>query len=367
MAGTPFAYQYTIEMYRCRQPPEHVGTASVVPDFGPIEEWAKLQAVRRGPSCSLNLDAGEVRTEPRWDETLGAPYLEAIRATVLNNGSPPQTFEIPLTFFQGAARSASSQLVDKGALEKGELFNYLVCAYVRDGPGDVPRGDESVRFSVEAVAEPLVLGDGYIERCLAESRACGSESESEEDLPVFMPQYVLDEVWDTMRSAGPIETGGILIGHLRRDVAREELFLEVSAQVPAQHAEQELTRLTFTPETWAAVDAAIALRGRKEMQVGWWHSHPAGEWCNACPPDVQAQCKASGKSSGDFFSAHDVALHRTVFPRAYNVALLITESCHAPARGPVWRLFGWRYGMVAARGFRVLDVGKTSTVAGPGR
>jgi hypothetical protein len=48
-----------------------------------------------------------------------------------------------------------------------------------------------------------------------------------------------------------------------------------------------------------------------------------------------------------------VALHRAVFPRAYSVALVISDGCEDAGR-PIWRLFGWRQGMLMARGFHVL-------------
>ena len=138
---------------------------------------------------------------------------------------------------------------------------------------------------------------------------------------------MIEETVELMVRAGGKETGGILIGHLHRDPGRRQLFLEVTAQIPAQHAEQELARLTFTPETWTAVDAALALRGKGEIQLGWWHSHPASHWCDDCPPETRRRCKSAGAPSGDFFSAHDVALHRTVFPRAYSIALVLSDGC----------------------------------------
>ena len=131
----------------------------------------------------------------------------------------------------------------------------------------------------------------------------------------------------------------------------------MTAQIPAQHTEQELARLTFTPETWTAVDAALALRDGGEIQLGWWHSHPASHWCDACPPEKRQRCKTAGTPSGDFFSAHDVALHRAVFPRAYSIALVLSDGC-GNAGTPVWRLFGWRYGMVMARGFHLMHAAR---------
>ncbi len=81
--------------------------------------------------------------------------------------------------------------------------------------------------------------------------------------------------------------------------------------------------------------------------LGWWHSHPVREWCKECPVERQQVCKMSG----DFFSAHDHALHRTVFPSAYSIAIVANDV----ATGDVtFSAFGWRDGLLEARGFHVI-------------
>lgn len=350
-------YTYTVELISGGRT---LRVAPAEPDFAPALEWAKLQSLRRGRSCRLNLDEVRAAIEPHWDEALGPPFLQSVTAAVTPPGaSRPQAYEIPLDVFAGCARRASSALVDDGTLKSGDPFQYRVRAQAADAPG--AGNGARPRFSVEAVPEALGLRRRNIARYLVRAAAFGEETE--EDIPVFIPATLLDEVCELMRSAGAQETGGVLIGHLHRDVEREDLLLEVTAQIPVRHAEQELMRLTFTPESWAAADAAIALRRRDEMYVGWWHSHPVGAWCDACPPEVRAQCKQSGSLSGDFFSSHDVAFHRTAFTRAYNVALLVCEECREGASLPIWRLFGWRRGLVAARGFFALRSNKRSALA----
>ena len=77
--------------------------------------------------------------------------------------------------------------------------------------------------------------------------------------------------------------------------------------------------------------------------VGWWHSHPVLEWCKDCAPEKRAQCAlAQG-----FLSEDDRLLHRTVFPRAYSVALVVNDL----ESGPTFSLFGWSRGLIAAREF----------------
>jgi hypothetical protein len=134
-----------------------------------------------------------------------------------------------------------------------------------------------------------------------------------------------------------------MIGHIRRDPSLPELFAEVTAQVPARFAKKELTSLTLTSETWSHVDQVIESRGEGEAYLGWWHSHPTTEWRRKLGDKQQADGRAEACA---FLSADDIALHRTVFPRAWSVALLVCDASK-------FALFGWRYGMVKPRKFHI--------------
>jgi hypothetical protein len=86
---------------------------------------------------------------------------------------------------------------------------------------------------------------------------------------------------------------------------------------------------------------------------GWWHYHP--DFCRKCPEETRSQCAISRP----FFSADDLQLHHAVFPRAFHVALLVSD--HGEEAMDV-SLFGWRHGMVVSRGFNVLeDVGEPTS------
>jgi hypothetical protein len=108
-------------------------------------------------------------------------------------------------------------------------------------------------------------------------------------------------------------------------------------------------KLTFTSDTWTDVRRAVELRDKGEMVLGWFHSHPQLAWCRerGCSLEQQRRCLAAD----GFLSVDDMALHRTMFPRAFTLALVLTHS----VKGIVPRLFGWRAGMLEPRGFRVLD------------
>jgi proteasome lid subunit RPN8/RPN11 len=173
----------------------------------------------------------------------------------------------------------------------------------------------------------------------------------EDDLPLFVPEEVLMEAKALSKQAGAKETGGILIGHLNRDAFVPEIFARVTAQIPARHTESSLTSLTFTSATWTDVRAALDLRRKNEIMLGWWHSHPVREWCKGCSPSSRKACSMAV----DFFSAHDHALHRTIFPRAYSVALVVNDLAEDDA---TFSMFGWRRGLLEARGFYLTGAGE---------
>ena len=109
-------------------------------------------------------------------------------------------------------------------------------------------------------------------------------------------------------------------------------------------------KLTFTPQTWAAADAALRLRKRGEVFLGYWHSHPVREWCKgkACTPEAQKTCHLAK----DFFSADDEAVMRAAFPRAYNIAIVANDTAFTDL---TFSMFGNREGITQPRGFYVLE------------
>jgi proteasome lid subunit RPN8/RPN11 len=258
----------------------------------------------------------------------------------------PVSCEIPKSYFTSLAEHGSREWVDKGKLAAGELYTYRVCAYpiaTDFSEADTRRAgtDESIAFQVEAVSDPIPLMESQLEAFF--DRATPEGEQCEADVPVFIAQTVIDEVSALAEEAGDKETGGVLVGRLHRDSSTPEIFIEVVAQIPAKHAEATGTSFSFTHETWAAADTAIELRGRGEIILGWHHTHPI--FCNpACPEERRKAC-VFGRP---FFSAEDIHLHRVCFPHPYQIALLISDL---PDVGSTPALFGWRSGVVSARGY----------------
>lgn len=331
-------YRYVIELFREDDTP--VGQATVTVDWGPAEEWAKFQAMRSGLLASD--EAGRVSSiEPVWMSKAGEPYIESFRVNVVTRSGKVAT-DFGTGYFKSLVTQASTHFVENGRLQTGDRVRYLAAAFRQQ---ERRHNGSRFQFTTEEVAPSMTMKNSSLADSLRHAMPQGAICAG--DIPVFVPQRVLDEAAAASTEAGARETGGILIGHLHRDATVPELFVEVSAQIHARHTEADLTKLTFTAETWTEVQAAIDLRRKREIMLGWWHSHPVREWCKECAPERQQVCKMAG----DFFSAHDQALHRTVFPRAYSFALVANVTTF----GLNFSAFGWRDGLLEPRGFHVTE------------
>jgi hypothetical protein len=350
-------FRYTVEAFDNQG--RAIGRGFVQPDWYPVLEAARFQALRAGrtpaaPVCE--------RVTPVWDEETGPPCAAAVRAVVLGaDGEGPSQVEVPaLPLFRQLAQAVGSELVSQGALKDGETFQYRVAAYPHEPDISVNGSRDHRAFAIEDVAAPSpVAGVRSLSEYVSRSTPCGCASD--EDYPVFIPARVLSESAALKDAGGEQECGGVLIGHMWRDSdSPYDVFAEVTALIPAQHTVATATQLTFTADTWAAVDAAIRLRRRGEAYLGWQHSHPQKTWkCRDCPPEKRRDCSLTRQ----FFSADDCALHRTVFQKAHQIALVAGDS---PDTGGGWTtvhsLFGWREGIIAHRGFHRLDATESNAI-----
>ncbi len=310
-------------------------------DFEPAREWTRLRAIRQG--CTPAALSGATESIlPVWHTEIGEPYLAGFRVR-LSFEDGGVTCAFPITYFKEAGQDASRAYMKRGHLKEGDRFLFLVAALPAD-PTARPR--RTLALTTEELIPQLPI----LETPLT-GFGCGVEfagPSADREFPVFIPRTILQEAEELCRAAGSIETGGILIGRLHRDPSIPEAFLEITAQIPARHAIGEKASLTFTPDTWADARAAIALRARNELNVGWWHFHPVRSWCDGCPPEKKHDCTLACS----FFSEQDRKLHRVVFPAAYSVALVV-NAINSGSMTP--SLFGWREGTITARGFYRID------------
>jgi proteasome lid subunit RPN8/RPN11 len=339
--------RFVMELLRSTGEP--IGHAAVDPDWEPALEWTRLAGLRTRGVWAPEA-AAERGIEPLWETTLGEPYMRGFRVHVGRTAESAWSADFPLTYFKAQARAARARLVEQGVLGDGDAFLYRLTAFRGTAAHEAP---SARAFDTEDTPPPLALLDTPLDPWLAASLP--QHDIDPTDVVAFLPQDVLDEATTLTLAAGDAETGGFLIGHLHRardpqtSDAAHDIFVEVTALVPARHTVGARTKLTFTADTWTDARGAIALRGRGEQLLGWFHSHPQVAWCRAkgCSEDAQRSCP----QAASFLSEDDCLLHRTMFPRAFTLALLITHTF----AGCVPALFGWRQGQIATRGFHVLS------------
>lgn len=309
-------------------------------NFEPASEAAAFGAQRKAHP-SVNHPGRRTTIEPVPHATAGSPFCGGFRVKIGADGVESFTREFASSYFKPAAVAAAAALVRKGVLKDGDPFHYLVAAY----PRVTATGAVKPRITVQEVVKALPLREGRLAGFTRQSVPFGGLLEG--DAPVYIPQEVIEQANALTGRARDKETGGILIGHLVQDADIPDIGVVVTGQIPARHVQARSTELTFTPRAWAAVRDTLALRDNGEIMVGWWHSHPGKYWqqttCAKCPPERRRVCPIAR----DFFSAHDENLHETIFPKAYNVALVITNT----EEGLRQALYGWRDGLVQQRGF----------------
>lgn len=327
-----------------------LGDFLLTPDFTAAAECLHLEGVRRGKLPAL-AHHGPGVVEPIFDQIRGRPYVSSIGIRFDAADLAEELPAIPWSYFQPLVETGSAQLVKNGTIRAGENFAYQICALPANVDHRVSAADsltagKEIPVSLDLEQAPLAW---FLEQatCLSPRAWCDI------DFPVFVRPEVLAEATELACAAGESETGGILIGHLRRDTETPELHAEITAQIPAAHADAGPAHLGFNPDTWSAVSDALALRRRNEIWIGWWHSHP--DFCRHCDPARRSLCVLSRP----FFSRDDCELHRTVFDTAFSIALLLSNIGEALPRCD-W--FGWRNGGIAARGCYLLPGNDKSTL-----
>jgi proteasome lid subunit RPN8/RPN11 len=311
--------------------------APVEPDFEPPVECARFSLVSRGMDVAEAYSA-EYTIVPEWDQELGQPYLSGIRIRFSPaSGIKGQGHRFSTSLFRELAHAAAWRLVEAGTLDEGSRFRYWPMAYRRTASS----GDPSTsRFRAKPRPPDFQVAEGDFEAARAQPGM--AHGTSEDGVPVLIPSRVSERVSELAVSASDSEVGGILIGHLRRDLGSGKIYVEVTGHIPAEYAEGSATQLAFTPDAWTDLSAALDLRKRNEIMVGWYHSHLQSALCPGCSEEERAKCRFRR----DFFSRPDRVLHRTVFPRAFCVALVVNVVTSGL---PILSLFGWKDGSIATR------------------
>ncbi len=214
----------------------------------------------------------------RWESRTAAAIAFRLRR---QNGRPVAS-DFPNAHFRDFAAAIASRFVAQKKLREGEFYSYMVVAH----PAPPETQNDRRSLGCKRIAERAGQRR-FAQNFLA--RATPSGVIDIDDMPVFVSRRVLEEAAERTHAEEGTETGGILIGVLWRDPIAGEIFAEITAQIPAEHTSGSNVKLTFTPQTWAAADAALRLRRRGEIYLGYWHSHPVRAWCKGKACTLEAQ------------------------------------------------------------------------------
>jgi hypothetical protein len=341
MPASEFRFVFAVS---CAEGGRSLGKYVAKVDLGPIAEWGRFAALRRWVDPALAAEA-EIRIKPIWHGEDGEPHVQGMRVTARAQGVPAVTVDIPASYFRSSATRIGDALVSEGKLPSGELISCAVLAF----PANSAKDKESRHsLEIEDVPVPITLSPGSIDEELDQSVAFGEVDSTL--LPVFVPQGVIEEILALSEAAVGVEVGSVLIGKIHHDPRSQVLFVKVTAQVPAPHTLSESAKLSFTSETWAAVQAALDLRRSGEQMLGWFHNHPARYWCSKdCEPDTKLQCPFNTP----FFSTADCDLHRVAFSNPFSIALLVTNTFS----GMKLSMYGWHRAIIRQRGFHIIKPG----------
>jgi proteasome lid subunit RPN8/RPN11 len=341
----PAIYSFRLEFWKNKEGRIH--ELQLAPgDFSRAVEAAFFDGLRKGAFTDYDFRAEQARIEPKFVQPGGgSPRVQSFEVVLPTLAGGEHRLAFERDYFHNLVARTGKELILAGKVPEDGVILYQLAAYLDEGEKPWTGGLE-IELESETPEIPVRTGS---RKALGPSEAW--DGPEPDDFPVLIPRHVIEEAVEEAKGAPEREVGGVLLGHLRRDETGE-LYLEVTALVPAEETEATELSVTFTHATWARVREVIAVRGEGEIFVGWMHSHPF-RFCAECTLPVQKECLDKVL----FYSADDEFLMELSFARPFMVGLLAaveplveTALGHAPVQ-----LYGWNKGQIEARGFEVID------------
>jgi len=154
---------------------------------------------------------------------------------------------------------------------------------------------------------------------VSHSKAVGTIDES--TMQIFVHQSALERILAFSAKDTRRESGGFLIGGLHED---KQVYVEVHNFLPAVDTRPRAASLTFTHETWAAMNRQVEERFPDQIVIGWHHTHL----------DI-----------GVFLSGYDLFIHRNFFSAPWQIAMVVD-----PLKNE-FEFYQWRNDQVIDCGF----------------
>ncbi len=124
-------------------------------------------------------------------------------------------------------------------------------------------GDSSTTASVEEKPTPA-------EELCTYAAPCGRVDDVER--AVYVHEAVARGIEEHAASSPGNEVGGVLLGNVYRSGGSD--YVRIDDRLAARNAEERRSALTFTHETWKALNAEREARRPDLRIVGWYHTHP---------------------------------------------------------------------------------------------
>jgi proteasome lid subunit RPN8/RPN11 len=138
---------------------------------------------------------------------------------------------------------------------------------------------------------------------------------------ICIQEQVLEQILDYSERDVTRERGGFLLGDASEESPPQVVIRHF---LPALEVRAQGAKLTFTHETWAALNREAQLRFPDDRILGWQHTHP---------------------DLGVFLSAYDLFLHRHFFQEPWQLALVVDPVRHE------FGFFEWRGNDIVDCGF----------------
>jgi proteasome lid subunit RPN8/RPN11 len=166
--------------------------------------------------------------------------------------------------------------------------------------------DEEPDLHIETIGswEPVLkeLPDLHQQRDAYALAACGRPGDTPK---IYVHASALESILDHVRGDMHREVGGVLVGSFTTWNGHN--VTDVRTVIRAPQTRASVTHVTFSHETWAAINATMDSDFAEHRIVGWYHSHP---------------------NFGIFLSSQDVFTHDNFFDYEGHVALVIDPRRH---------------------------------------
>ena len=139
---------------------------------------------------------------------------------------------------------------------------------------------------------------GFSQNKYPENYILSGNEPNENALKIFIDGTLLEEINSYLTGDTNIEMGGVLIGNVFKN-SQDIPFVIIENFIVAQNTKSNLTRLTFTHQTWDYINTEKEKYYRDNIIVGWFHSHPGHKV---------------------FLSGYDIFIQQNFFNEIYSIA-----------------------------------------------